>query len=63
MKKLDMGRLKSRVAKTVSTEEALKDISPMEWSDDVINGNRKITITSGSPADNSNTDFAVHIRQ
>lgn len=36
--------LRSKPAKFVSTEEALKDIVPIDWPDDVLNGTRKVTI-------------------
>lgn len=29
----------------ISTEEALKDIIPIQWFEEVLNGNKKVTIT------------------
>ena len=37
--------LQSKPSKFVSTKEALKDVEPIQWSEDVISGRRKITIS------------------
>lgn len=34
--------------KKISSKEALKDVIPMKWSDDVRNGVRKVTISTSS---------------
>lgn len=43
-RKLDMSKLANRKHQTMSSKEALKDIEPIKWSDDVINGKKKVTI-------------------
>jgi len=44
MKKLkDIIKDKKRVI--ITTEESLEDIEPIEWSDDVLNGDEKAIIT------------------
>lgn len=43
-RRLDFGKIRNRNTKIVSSEEALKDIKPIEWSEDVLNGKRKVTI-------------------
>lgn len=44
-RRLDIERLKSRITKVISTEEALKDIEPMKWPEEVLNGEKKVIIT------------------
>lgn len=44
MKKIDMMKLKPRIGKTISTKEALKDVIPMQWDNEVLNGKKKIEI-------------------
>ncbi len=34
-------------AKIVSSNEALADVVPYEWDDDVLNGKKKVTVTKG----------------
>ena len=36
--------LRSKPSKIVSTEEALKDVKPVDWSDDVLDGTRKVMV-------------------
>ena len=43
-RRLDFSKISSRNTKVVSSEEALKDVKPIEWSEDVLNGKRKVTI-------------------
>ena len=43
-RRLDFSKLKFS-EKTISTEEALKDITPIQWSEDVLSGKKKVTIT------------------
>ena len=38
-------KIKNKNRVIISTEESIEDIEPIEWSDDVINGNKKVTIT------------------
>lgn len=42
---LDMSKIKRRKTGTISLEESLKDVFPIEWTDDVLNGKRKIIIS------------------
>ena len=44
-RRLNVEKLKSRITKTISTEEALKDIEPIAWTDEVLSGQRKVNIT------------------
>lgn len=44
-KRLDFSKIGQRVTKSISTNEALKDVTPINWSDDVLNGRKKINIT------------------
>ena len=41
---LDFSKISSRNTKVVSSEEALKDVTPVEWSEDILNGKRKVTV-------------------
>lgn len=41
---LYMSKLKSRKKNTMSTEESLKDIIPINWNDEVLNGKKKVII-------------------
>ena len=45
IQRLDLEKLKSRITKVISTEEALKDVEPMEWSEEVLSGEKKVIIT------------------
>lgn len=42
---LDLSKLRNRKHTVVSTKEALKDVTPIDWSNDVLSGKRKVTIT------------------
>lgn len=46
-RKLDMSKLANRKHKIMSSKEALRDVEPMKWSDEVLNG-EKITCQHGS---------------
>jgi len=37
--------LKSKPFVSVSTKEALKDVEPIQWSEDVISGKFKVTVS------------------
>ena len=39
--------IRKRIVGNISTEEALKDIIPISWSEEVLNGSKKVTITKG----------------
>jgi RimJ/RimL family protein N-acetyltransferase len=41
---LDMKILRSKESTTISSEEALKDIEPIDWSDEVLSGKKKVTL-------------------
>ncbi|WP_461818140.1 hypothetical protein [Faecalimonas sp.] len=43
-RRLDFTKIRSRNTRIVSSEEVLKDIDPVKWSEDVISGKRKVTI-------------------
>ena len=43
-KKLDRNILQNKKRRIISSNEALKDIVPIKWSDDVIKGRKKVTI-------------------
>ncbi|MGF7018786.1 hypothetical protein M2145_002561 [Lachnospiraceae bacterium PF1-21] len=40
--KLNWEKIKKRPVKTISASEALKDVTPMKWSDDVLSGKKKV---------------------
>ena len=42
---LDMNMIKSKQRKTISSKDALQDITPIEWGDDVTAGRVKIYVT------------------
>lgn len=43
-RKLNMSKLSNRKHKIISTNEALKDVSPIKWSNDVLDGMKKVQI-------------------
>lgn len=43
-KALDIQALKGKKRKIVSSADALKDVTPIEWSDEVLLGKKKATI-------------------
>jgi hypothetical protein len=45
-RRLDMSKLNSRITKIVPIEEALKDVTPIEWSDEVLSGKKEVVITN-----------------
>ena len=47
-KPLNMNVLRSKKTTIVSSEEALKDITPIDWSKDVLSGRKKVTIISAN---------------
>ena len=46
MGELNIEKLKSRITKVISSDEALKDVEPIDLPDDVINGDKKIVINN-----------------
>lgn len=51
MKKLNKSKLQKRIAAFVSTEDALKDVPPMEWPEEVINGNKRASVKAAEVED------------
>lgn len=45
-RRLDFSKLSGRKSKIVSSEEAVKDVTPINWSKDVLSGDKKINIIS-----------------
>jgi hypothetical protein len=45
-KRLDINKINSRITKIVPMEEALKDVAPIEWSDEVLSGEKKVIVTN-----------------
>ena len=43
-KKLDMDLIAKKPSRTVSSDEALRDISPIKWSDAVLSGKKKAVL-------------------
>lgn len=43
MRKLDIEKL-TKNSKVISSEEALKDVEPFNWSEDVLKGDKKVII-------------------
>lgn len=43
-RRLDFGKFSNRNTKMVSSEEALRDVKSIEWSEDVLNGKQKVII-------------------
>ena len=41
---LNFDKIKNKLMNPISSEEALKEIIPFNWSKDVLNGNKKITV-------------------
>ena len=46
MKKLNISKLrKNKKTKIISLKESLKDVEPINWSEEVVNGDKKVNIT------------------
>lgn len=43
-RKLNMSKLGQRTHKTVSTFDALKDVTPMQWKDGIYTGKEKVIV-------------------
>jgi len=43
-KSLDLSKLNGKKSTIVSSEKALEDISPINWSNDVLSGKKKVLI-------------------
>lgn len=46
---LDVSVLKNRSTRTISTEQALADVIPVNWPEEVLNGQKKVTISNATP--------------
>ncbi|MBC8581457.1 hypothetical protein [Zhenhengia yiwuensis] len=44
IKKLNMEKIKENSINTMSSKESLKDVTPIEWNKEVLDGNQKVTI-------------------
>lgn len=42
--KLDIEKLKLRANGITTTQEALKDVAPINWSQDVLDGKKKVVV-------------------
>ena len=42
--KLDLNKIKDKQRISVSTKEAIKDVTPINWASDVLNGKRKVLV-------------------
>lgn len=42
---LDINKLNNRIKNIISTEDALKDVTPINWSNDIVTKNKQVTIT------------------
>ena len=45
---LDLCALMGKKSKIVSSDEALKNVRPIEWSDDVMQGKKKVVVTKST---------------
>ena len=43
-RKLNLSKLSNRKRYVISSNEALKDVTPINWSNEVKNGNKKVNI-------------------
>ncbi|MGL5329087.1 MAG: hypothetical protein ACRDD7_07455 [Peptostreptococcaceae bacterium] len=44
IKKLNMNKIKENPIGTIPSKEALKDVTPIQWSEDVVSGKKKVTV-------------------
>lgn len=44
-KKVSIKKIEHRITSTLTTNEALKDVEPMCWSEEVMTGKEKVIIT------------------
>lgn len=47
IRKLNKTKLQNRKHKNVKTSEALKDVRQIAWSDEVMQGNKKVMVSKG----------------
>ena len=43
-RRLDFSKISGRISKNISTDSSLRDITPMNWSEKVISGEKSVTI-------------------
>lgn len=61
MAKLNVEKLNSRIDKVISSEEALRTIVPMEWSKDILTGNKQVSVTNITKDKESETCVKLEI--
>lgn len=44
MNRLDLDALWKKKSRIVSSEEALKDVIPIQWDNDILEGRKKVTV-------------------
>lgn len=44
-KRIVLSEIQNRMTKTISTEQSLKNVTPMKWSGDVLSGKKKAIIS------------------
>ncbi len=44
LKSLDLNKLKDKKTTIISSENALKDVTPIDWDEDVLSGKKKVTL-------------------
>ena len=47
-RQLDMKKIKNKERSFVFAEKALKDVIPIEWDDEVVNGNKRVLLVEKS---------------
>lgn len=45
VRRLDFEKISKRMVGKISSEEALAEITPIQWSEDVINGKKKVIVS------------------
>lgn len=43
--RIDLSKIQNRITKTISTEQSLKNVTPMKWSNEVLSGKKKAIIS------------------
>ena len=61
MAKLNVEKLNSRIDKVISSEQALKSIVPMGWSEDILTGNKQVLVTNISKDKENETCVKLEI--
>lgn len=46
MNGIDMSIIKSKKGRIISSEEALRDVRPVDWEKDVLDGRKKVIVTT-----------------